>query len=194
MTENEWTDKVCKKLRLFLKPHDLYADTLQRIPYSQEITGYTGDWEPVYMEPTRFETDLVIYEKNDGTIIPRVIIEAKLTKISTHDAITYSYKAEKHKLITPYLRYGIMIGDRKHYALPGRLFRHGTNFDFMFAFFSTKITEDEWNTFTDMLLREINYSRNIEDMLHDSRKNDRNHYFMLEKQLVLKEINCCSEK
>lgn len=194
MTENEWTEKVCKKLRSFLKPYNLFADTLQKIPYSQEIIGYTDDWEPEYMEPTRFETDLVIYEKNDETIIPRVIIEAKLTKISTHDAITYSYKAEKHKFITPYLRYGIMIGDRKRYALPGRLFRHGTNFDFMFAFTSTRPTEDEWIVFTDMLLREIDYSRNIEEMLHDSRKNDRKHYFMLQKQLVLKEIDNHSEQ
>ena len=189
MTENEWTEKVCKKLQSFLKSNDLYADTLQRIPYSQEIIGYSIDWEPEYLEPTRFETDLVIYEKNDETIIPRVIIEAKLTKISTHDAITYSYKAEKHKFITPYLRYGIMIGNRKHFALPGRLFRHGTNFDFMFAFSGTRLKEDEWKTFTDMLLREIDYSRNIEEMLHDSRKNDRKHYFMLQKQLVLKELN-----
>lgn len=194
MTENEWTEKVCKKLRLFLKPQKLYADTLQRIPYSQEIIGYTDAWDPEYMEPTRFETDLVIYEKKDETIIPRVIIEAKLTKISTHDAITYSYKAEKHKFITPYLRYGIMIGNRKHYALPGRLFRHGTNFDFMIAFSGTRLTEDEWITFTEMLLKEIEYSRNIEKMLHESRKTDRNHYFMLQKQLILKEIdNPCQQ-
>ena len=40
-------------------------------------------------------------------------------------AITCSYKAEKHKAITPYMRYGIMIGEREHYLLPGRLFHHG---------------------------------------------------------------------
>ena len=49
-----------------------------------------------------FETDLVIYEEKDGKIKPGAIIEAKLGKITTHDAITYSYKAEKHKTITSY--------------------------------------------------------------------------------------------
>ena len=31
-------------------------------------------------------------------------------------------------------RYGIMIGGHGHYPLPGRLFRYGTNFDFMISF------------------------------------------------------------
>ena len=140
------------------------------------------------MEPTKFETDLVIYEEKASQIKPRVIIEAKLGKVSTHDAITYSYKAEKHKYITPYLRYGIMIGDRKHYSLPGRLFRHGTNFDFMFSFTGVYPSPDEWKIFTAMLKKEIKYSIQMEEMLHESRKKDRKHYFMLQKQLVLQEL------
>ena len=187
MTENEWTKKICDKLKPLLKKSGLYADTLQKMPYSQEIVGYSEDWKPNYMEPTRFETDLVIYEKAEGKIIPRVIVEAKLGSVSTHDAITYSYKAEKHKNITPYLRYGIMIGDRKHYSLPGRLFRHGTNFDFMISFSAIDPKKNEWATFTEMLLKEVEYSRTMEAMLHDSRSKGRKHFYMLQKQLVLKE-------
>ncbi len=188
MTENEWTNSICKKLRAFLKPKGLYVDNLQKIPYSQEIIGYSESWEPEYMEPTKFETDMVIYEKNEGTIIPRVIVESKLRRISTHDAITYSYKAEKHKNITPYLRYGIMLGNRNEFPLPGRLFRHGTNFDFMFSFSGAKPSVEEWAAYTDMIIKEVEYSRVMEEMLHESRSKNRKHYFMLQRQLVLKEL------
>lgn len=188
MTENEWTSSICEKLKEFLEPEGLYADTLQKIPYSQEIIRYSDEWEPEYLTPTRFETDLVIYEKAEGKNIPRVIVEAKLRNVTTHDAITYSYKAEKHKNITPYLRYGIMIGDRKKYPLPGRLFRHGTNFDFMFSFSGTEPSKEEWDSYIEMLLKEVDYSRVMEEMLHDSRSSDRKHYYMLQKQLVLKEF------
>ncbi len=187
MNENEWTQSICDKMQLFLDEKLLFASTLKKIPYSQEIVGYTDEWKPEYMDPTRFETDLVVYEKQDGKIIPRIIIEAKIGSVTTHDAITYSYKAEKHKNITPYLRYGIMIGDRKQYALPGRLFRHGTNFDFMFSFAGMEPENDEWNTFKEMILKEVDYSRITEQMLHDTRNKGRKHYYMLEKQIALKE-------
>ncbi len=188
MTENEWTQYICDKLQGFLKKNSLFAKTLQDIPYSQEIVDYSEDWVPEYFSPTSFETDLVIYEKEDGRIKPRVIVEAKLGSISTHDAITYSYKAEKHKNITPYLRYGIMIGGREHYPLPGRLFRHGTNFDFMFSFVGTDPNSAEWKSFKEMILSEVDYSRLMEEMLHENRKKDRKHYYMLQKQLILKEF------
>ena len=132
MKENEWSAMIAGKLRRALD--DLEVETLRRIPYSQEIESYAGDWQPNYMNPMRFETDMVVFERENSIIKPRVIVEAKLGTVTTHDAITYSYKAEKHKAITPYVRYGIMIGGREHYPLPGRLFRHGTNFDFMFSF------------------------------------------------------------
>ncbi len=194
MTENEWTELINDKLSAFLKKNKLCAKTFQKIPYSFEIDEYTEDehckeWVPDIDSESiiPFETDLVIYEENDGKIKPRVVIEAKLGKVTTHDAITYSYKAEKHKAITPYLRYGIMIGDRKHYPLPGRLFRHGTNFDFMFSFTGTEPDRKEWKAFTEMLEKEVEYSRLMEEMLRESRSKKRKRYYMLQKQLVLKE-------
>ena len=185
MTENEWTEWIRTELNPVLIPYNLHAETLRRIPYSQEIISYSTDWKPEYVEPIRFETDMVIFEKTDSKITPRIIVEAKIGNITTHDSITYSYKAEKHKSITPYLRYGIMIGDAKNSLLPGRLFRHGTNFDFMFSFVGVHPTQEEWETYTDMLLREVEYSRTIETMLHDSRLKGRKRYYMMQKQLVL---------
>ena len=188
MNENEWTEEISKKLKKEFCKGNIRSKVRQKIPYSQEIGYYTSGWEPVPMEPNRFETDLVLYEEKDSKIKPRVIIEAKLGRVSSHDAITYSYKAEKHKATTPYLRYGIMIGDRKHSPLPGRLFRHGTNFDFMFSFTGISPNPDEWRAFTAMLKKEIKYSTQMEEILHESRKKDRKHYFMLQKQLVLQEL------
>ena len=192
MSENEWTNSISDLLSIELKKNSLLCKTLVKLPYSQEILKYEDDfnWAPSKEESTRFETDLVIYEKDGDGIKPRVIVEAKLDRVTTHDAITYSYKAEKHKNITPYLRYGIMIGNREHYPLPGRLYRHGTHFDFMFSFSGLKPTEEEWKTFVEMINREVEYSRLFEEMLHESRNPNRKHYYMLEKQLVLKEFNC----
>ena len=42
MTENEWTQDICDKLKPFLKENNLYAETLIKLPYVQEIIGYTS--------------------------------------------------------------------------------------------------------------------------------------------------------
>ena len=86
-----------------------------------------------------YETDILVGEHiTDQIWKPRIIIEAKIGRITTHDAITYSRKALTHKNVHPYLRYGILIGNRSHHPLPGRLFRHGENFDFMQSWISYK--------------------------------------------------------
>jgi len=186
MRENDWTAMIGGKLEAELR--DLFVESLRRIPYSQEIESYSEDWQPNYLNPMRFETDMVVYEKVDGVVKPRVIVEAKLNRITTHDAITYIYKAEKHKAITPYIRYGIMIGEREHYPLPGRLFRHGTNFDFMFSFKGDMPDGTEWEAFVALIQREVLYSKQPEEMLHESRSPGRKRYYMMEKQLVLAEM------
>lgn len=134
-----------------------------------------------------FETDLPIFEKNKS-IKPRVIIESKINSVATHDAITYSYKAQTHKNVTPYIRYGIMLGNRKHCPLPGRLFRHGTNFDFMISFRDYILSEDEKLAFIDLVKKEISYSEKIEEMIYASRTKNRKHYFLFQKELKFEEM------
>lgn len=189
MTENEWTKSISELLNKEFNKSGLYVDVLKKIPYSQEILDYDENWNPNYMEPTRFETDLIIYEKDDGKFIPRIIIESKLGNVSTHDAITYSTKAKEHKNITPFLRYGIMLGNRGEYPLPGRLFRHGTNFDFMISFKTTNPSKIEKEAFSELIKKEISYSKKLEEMLHNSRNKARKRYFVVQKQLITKEIN-----
>lgn len=190
MTENEWTRSILDKLAPVIAP--LMISTQQKIPYLQEIESYqtssdtVADWIPNYRTPDSFETDMIVFEQKDGVVIPRVVVEAKIKKVSTHDVITYSRKAELHKNVMPFLRYGMMLGNRKDYPLPGRLFRHGGCFDFMFSFKGFSPQPYEWDAFVEMIEREIEYSRKMEEMLHESRKPGRKRYFMLEKQLVMK--------
>ena len=188
MKENDWTQRICDKLKKDLVGN-LQVETLRKLPYENTISGYGGaNWNPQYTDPSLFETDLVVYETVGEIIKPRVIVEAKIKKVTTHDAITYSYKAQRHKEITPYLRYGIMLGDRGDFSLPVRLFKHGANFDFMFSFEEEKPTDKEWNAFLEMIESEVGYSRQIENMLSESGKKDRKYYFMLQKQLVTQEV------
>jgi len=85
--------------------------------------------------PTRgqsaFQTDLCIFETRSVKIrIPRVVIEFK-PGLSTHDVLTYSTKARKHKQIYPYLRYGLVTA--RPIAVPGRFFTHNEALDFCLA-------------------------------------------------------------
>jgi hypothetical protein len=75
-----------------------------------------------------FETDLCIfYKKTNSLLIPKVVLEFKRS-ITTHDIITYSYKAKRHKLIYPYLRYGLISYNLT--KIPKRFFLHNENIDF----------------------------------------------------------------
>jgi hypothetical protein len=78
-----------------------------------------------------FETDLCVFERREeGIEIPRVVMEFK-SRITTHDVITYSAKARRHKQVYPYLRYGIIMA--KQETIPGRVFRHNEALDFALA-------------------------------------------------------------
>lgn len=188
--ENEWTKTICKLLPKRNLGENIYVDVLKKIPYAFEISSFNEEWEvgEENFDKTSFETDMVIYEKNNGKIVPRVIVESKIGTVTTHDAITYSHKAMYHKNVIPFVRYGIMLGYRKTYPLPGRLFRHGTNFDFLFSFVDYTPSEEEISTFTDMVKKEIAYSRQIEEILSNSRSPGRKRYYMLQKEFHLEEM------
>jgi len=103
---------------------------LYKIIINQE--GKIQPAEP--LNPTRgnlaFETDLLI--KKDG--LPIVVCEAKYKKgggFTTHDILTYSTKALKHKEVYPYLRYGFVAGNTD--VLSNKFFTHNEGFDFALA-------------------------------------------------------------
>lgn len=190
MRENEWTKSICELLQNNLNEENIYIDVLKKVPYAFEISSFDEDWEidTEGIDKISFETDMLVYQKINDRIVPRVIIESKIGTVTTHDAITYSHKAMYHKTVIPFVRYGIMLGDRGTYPLPGRLFRHGTNFDFLFSFVESVPTAYEMNVFIEMIKREIKYSIQFEEILSNNRNRNRKHYFMLQKDFHLEEM------
>jgi hypothetical protein len=187
--EAEWVELVADRVRTGLaqSEHSLRIKTQLKIPYGYEIRAYREEPEA---EAISFATDFsVIEELPDGSWKPRVVVEAKVDSITTHDAITYSRKAADHKSVFPYLRYGIMLGNRQHYPLPGRLYRHGTQFDFMISFKEHEPNAKELEAFRAILFEEVEASRALENMIYQSRRKDREHHTLFHRKLTVGDIN-----
>ncbi len=188
MKEREWVKTINEDIEKALKPFNsnLRVTDGLRLPYTSEILTYV-DEEPDQQNFIGYETDILIYEQiDDSRWKPRIIVEAKINSVTTHDAITYSQKAQTHKNVHPYLRYGILIGNRNDYPLPGRLFRHGEHFDFMLSWKSFKGTKSEWNTLIEILKLEYEASLNLDEIIFNSRSRYRKKYTSLHRPLKLK--------
>jgi hypothetical protein len=99
--------------------------------YKMIIDG-DGKVQPVDIsDPSRgqlaFQTDIMI--RNDR--VPLVVLETKYGGFSTHDVLTYSGKAVKHKEVYPYLRYGLIVGGEGR--ISKKFFVHNSGFDFAMA-------------------------------------------------------------
>lgn len=113
-----------------------------------------------------FQTDLcvfeeVCFEENSKEVkvqIPRVVMEFK-PGLSSHDVITYSAKARKHKSVYPYLRYGLVIANET--TIPGRFFIHNEALDFCIAAKSYRLNRVH-EVFASILRSEIAASRHLE--------------------------------
>lgn len=156
-----------------------------KIPYTYEALGYSDGADPT-SNSQAYQTDLSLIDVSEtSTWKPRVIIECKFEKITTHDAITYSDKATAHKNVHPYLRYGFFIGRRSHFPLPGRLFRHGGSFDFMISWVEATPTDIELDALIRVLVDEIAASKALEEMMFSSRSPLREKYYVLHRPLIL---------
>jgi hypothetical protein len=116
-----------------------------------------------------FQTDLCIYEKRGEIEFPRIVIEFK-TKITTHDVITYSAKAGKHKAIYPGLRYGLLASEID--SIPDRFFIHNENIDFFIAAKQYKSNVQLKKLIRALVDNEIKTARNIEKINFGGAKYD----------------------
>lgn len=190
-SERKWVNSIIPRL------HDDVSNELpskfkievtagSRLPYAYEVFAYDGD-SPLESKTTQYETDILFSECSSGSVwIPRIIIECKLNSITTHDAITYSTKASTHKNVHPYLRYGVLLGNRGDKPLPGRLIRHGVHFDFMISWKGYDPEAYEWNSLVQLLGREIRASKILQEALASSRSKSRKRYYLLHRRLDLK--------
>ncbi len=142
MTEAEFAEEVKNLLKTTL-PDGCEIDTKKSLLYSLSFDeqgklqlGLNDDGEPVRGGGTGFEQDILVFEKVGRTpsdtstsIVPRVITEVKLERVTTHDAITYSEKARRIRTIYPFVRYGLILGQMD--KIPGRVLRLGQEFDFI---------------------------------------------------------------
>ncbi len=188
MTEKEWVKSIILDFEKLLRKTN---DTIRvvdghRLSYTNEVLTYGKDHKPEKQKSIGYETDILIYSQlDDFSWKPRVIIETKLSSVTTHDAITYSQKAQTHKFVHPYLRYGILIGNRKHYPLPGRLFRHGQHFDFMLSWKSFQADKREMKTLVEIINDEIRASEILDEILFNSRSKNRDKFTSLHRPLKL---------
>ena len=114
-----------------------------------------------------FQTDICISEKiNEELLLPRVVIEFK-TKITTHDVITYSYKAGLHKKIYPFLRYGLLASEMEN--VPDRFFMHNENIDFYIGAKQYKKNMLEEMT-KELIEKEIETSKTLEKIFFEKMK------------------------
>jgi hypothetical protein len=74
-----------------------------------------------------FQTDILVSKAE----IPLVVVELKSGSFSSHDVITYSFKAQRHRQVYPYLRYGFAVVGLE--ALGRRFVTHNEGFDFAVA-------------------------------------------------------------
>jgi hypothetical protein len=188
VTESEWVDLIASRLRAASIGRRFEIATRRKLAYAHEITAYG---ETPTLKRREYQTDIAILEAvGDRRWKPRVVVEAKVGNSRggmplTHDAITYSQKAAAHRAVHPYLRYGMMLGHRRHYPLPGRLYRHGAQFDFMISFAAHEPTDEELRTFLGILKSEISASQTLEKILYESRLRTRDRYTVLHRRLIV---------
>ena len=186
MNEKDWVHSIVGTIQEAVdrRVPNLVVKDGQKLPYAYQILSYTDQGPEEVKRP--YQTDLLVSEGTDQKWTPRLIIEAKINSVTTHDVITYSQKAAEHKTVHPYLRYGILVGNRKHHPLPGRLFRHGIHFDFMLSWEAFEPSPNELNDLIYLIVEEVKISRNLEDIFFNSQSKHRARYTFLHRPLKLK--------
>ncbi|MHA2277829.1 MAG: hypothetical protein ACXAC2_18770, partial [Candidatus Kariarchaeaceae archaeon] len=128
MNEKYLSAELYEKLKEEFKDKDYQIFEGKSLLYKLVIDPNQDLTPKNWKDPTRgdyaFETDLMIM---DGKT-PMVVIELKYRRFTTHDIITYSSKAIKHKEIYPYLRYGLVVGNKEKIDM--KFFTHNQGFDF----------------------------------------------------------------
>ncbi|PJK11234.1 hypothetical protein CO608_01890 [Lysobacteraceae bacterium NML08-0793] len=171
--ESEFVD-IAHKVAAQLFPAPAYevrrgAALLYRIMVDDQLAIQANPREPK-RGSSAFQTDLCVFEQrsladNEVIFIPRVVLEFK-TSVTTHDVLTYSTKARKHKQIYPYLRYGMVASSHKE--IPGRFFSHNEALDF---FAAVEGMENEFEGFLkELLSNELEYSKSLEKIAFDKKE------------------------
>ncbi len=127
-------------------PH--VVETGRNLLYSVVVDGQSGTYRPApddldesgvpklgrKPEFSAFQTDIMVTSEGRG---PRVVLELKWNSgepggtgrgLNTDGILAYSAKAHRHKLVYPYLRYGVVVGNNDR--IGEKFFAHAGAFDF----------------------------------------------------------------
>jgi len=176
MREQEFTNQLLDKINftkdgfsIGSKINVLYALTIEENGIvNMGVDADSG--EVIRGRGKGFEQDILIYQKVEDahtSTIPRVIIEVKYAKVTSHDAIIYSEKAKRIRTIYPYVRYGFLIGKFKN--IPPRIIRLGSEFNFISAI-NYPFVESEITELKELLFSELETSLSISKILSGSTK------------------------
>lgn len=149
---------VERKANLF---YEIYLDTNLKVNNAEFNSPKRGN--------SAFQTDICIFENRENMKIPRIAIEFK-TRLTTHDVLTYSAKAGKHKNVYPYLRYGLIASDLNY--IPGRFFTHNEHIDFIIAANNYKNKDKLSNLIGKLIKRELEISKTLEQIQFENKKYD----------------------
>jgi len=137
--------------------------------------SFKGDVLKPARGESAYQVDVVVDLKIGGDFhshrtIPLVVIEIKkygaTSHLTTHDILTYSSKALKHKQIFPYLRYGLLyIHPRDN--LPHRFFIHNVGFDFAIEVHDLK---KEIDRVSNIVREQLNVSESLRKIVGNKMK------------------------
>lgn len=174
--ETEFGEKLARRVRA-LVPAKYSVETKRSLLYAVSFDdngnlhlGQNDAREPTRGRGTGFEQDLLLFERSQEgatSIIPRVSVELKFGRTTTHDAIVYSEKARRIRAIYPFVRYGLILGGVS--AIPPRTLRLGTEFDFVIAI-PERFGHAAINRLARLLRKELRLSNRLTDVLQGRRR------------------------
>ncbi|MGC8645875.1 MAG: hypothetical protein ACP5UO_06460 [Thermoplasmata archaeon] len=119
-----------------------------------------------------FQADLVISDKTLAEKpVELVIIEVKGAEfINTHDVLIYSSKARRHKVLFPWLRYGMVWSSPpdKEKGVPMRFLMNNESLDFAYNF-ENQVGEKFDDFYRHILWKQIDASRRLYELYNNSK-------------------------
>ena len=175
MTEQQFTDALARALVPYLPEWEISTRTALLYALSVDETGKVrirvdSRREPIRGRGTGFEQEFLVFERvehGNTSIVPRVAAEVKLRRVTTHDALTYSEKARRARIIYPFIRYGLILGGMNR--VPGRVLRLGQEFDFIVTI-SHPAPVEEIDALGSLLGDEVQASKDLGLMLASDRR------------------------
>jgi len=145
------------------------ANLFYQLQLNKELDLSVSDLKNPKRGNSAFQTDICLFEQIGDIKLPRIVIEFK-TNISTHDILTYSAKAGKHKNIYPFLRYGLFASEIN--SIPSRFFIHNEHLDFFIAGKDYKNKEKLKVLIAKLIREELKISRTLDDIHFGKQKFD----------------------